>query len=217
MRLSRLLIPLLSLLAALPLQARERVLSMHADIEVSRTGEVLVTETISIVAEGKRFRHGITRVLPQGENMTDALEIISLERDGRPEEYRRSAADAGIRIHVGKKADVLAPGEYTYKLTYRVGSQILQAGEEDVFNWNVTGRWDVPIEQASATARLPKGVRVLSIRSYAGMPETTNRDLSVTERAGALTFATLQRLEPEERLSFEIVLPRDAIQPPPRN
>jgi hypothetical protein len=203
-------------------QAEERIRAMHADIVVDRTGVVHVTEAIEIVAEGMRFKHGITRDFPL-EVMTDAglqpikLEVLSAERDGEAEEVARKAVPGGVRVRIGDSGSRLEPGNHSYRLTYTIDNQILPAGEDDMFAWSVTGQWKVPIEEASATVRLPNGVRVLGLQFHAGAPESEEPNVDAREKSGALEFVSTRPLEPDEQLSLKIRIPRNAIAVPYRD
>src|SRR5262249_1926523 len=56
---------LLVVLGALaPAAAQERVLSFLSDVEVERNGDLLVTETIRVQAQGNQIRRGILRDFP---------------------------------------------------------------------------------------------------------------------------------------------------------
>lgn len=209
-----------ALVAALPLKAEELVRSMHADIEVARTGTMMVTETIAIVSTGERFKHGIYRDIPLGfvnpEGMGPvALDIVKVERDGKPEKHMRTPIDLEARIYVGEKGVLLPPGDHVYRLTYKMENMVRPAGAEEMFGWAVTGRWDFRIESASATVRLPDGVKILATMQHAGMPDTTDDNVRVEPGNGTLTFSTRHGLAPGEELSFKILIPRNTIERPP--
>ena len=219
MQLRLALVLLLTLLAALPLRAEEIVRSFHAEIEVARTGKVLVTETIDIVSEGKQFRRGIYRDVPlstmtEGGMAPVVLKVLKVERDGKPEGYLRSFQAGGNRVYFGREDALLPPGEHSYRWTYEIDNQISAAGTDDMFAWNVTGRWDFTIENASATVKLPNGVKILATEQHAGTPDTPDDDVSMTTQGGALTFTAARSLQPGEQLQFKIKIPREAIERP---
>ena len=49
---------------SVPASAEERITSYASKIDVAQNGALTVTETISVVAEGERIRHGIYRDFP---------------------------------------------------------------------------------------------------------------------------------------------------------
>lgn len=210
---------LITLLAALPLRAEEIVASFHAEIVVARTGKVLVTETIDIVSEGKQFRRGIYRDIPlstmtEGGMAPIVLKVLKVERDGAPEGYLRSFQAGGNRVYFGREDALLPPGKHSYRWTYEIEHQIRPDGADDMFAWNVTGVWGFGIERASATVKLPNGVKILATEQQAGTPDTPDYNVQLTTRGGALTFTASRALEPGEQLQFKIKIPRDAIDRP---
>jgi hypothetical protein len=219
MRLRLALALLFAVLVASPLHATEVVRSFHAEIEVERTGKVLVTETIDIVSEGKQIRRGIYRDVPlstmtEGGMAPIVLKVIKVERDGAPEGYLRSFQAGGNRVYFGKEDTLLPPGKHSYRWTYEIEHQISPDGADDVFAWNVTGVWGFGIETASATVKLPNGVKILATEQQAGTPDTPDYNVHLTTRGGTLTFTASRALEPGEQLQFKIKIPRDAIERP---
>ncbi|MDB5552669.1 MAG: hypothetical protein JWL86_2653 [Rhizobium sp.] len=216
----RLALALLFTFLALPLRAAEIVRSFQAEIEVARTGKVLVTETIDIVSEGRQFRRGIYRDIPlsymtEGGMAPVVLKVLKVERDGAPEGHLRSFQAGGNRVYFGSEDVALPPGKHSYRWTYEIDHQISPAGTDDMFAWNVTGRWDFTIEKASATVKLPNGVKILATEQHAGTPDTPGDNVTMTTHGGALTFTAIRALEPDEQLQFKIKIPRDAIEHPP--
>ena len=45
-------------------QAQERILNFDVKVQIEKSGNINVTENITINAEGRDFRHGLLRVLP---------------------------------------------------------------------------------------------------------------------------------------------------------
>lgn len=84
--------------------AEEVITRYHSAIDVAASGEMAVTETIEVNAEGNRIRHGIFRDFPltfldrDGETAHVDFTPLGVTRDGRDEPYRTEAIDDGIRI-----------------------------------------------------------------------------------------------------------------------
>ena len=111
---------LLLVLAAVPAsRAEERILSWHSDIVVEKSGDLVVTETITVRAEGDRIKRGIYRDLPvlrEGEGglrTTKRFTILSVKRDGKRENYKRERIENGLRIRIGNKDRNLLKGGST--------------------------------------------------------------------------------------------------------
>ena len=83
----------LLLLAAVraPALAVERITSFISDVKVERNGDLDVTETIRVEAEGREIRRGILRDFPtrynrpDGSNVEVGFSVVSVTRDGSPE------------------------------------------------------------------------------------------------------------------------------------
>ena len=52
------------LASLVPVAAEERITNYSSNIDVARNGALTITETISVIAEGDRIRHGIYRDFP---------------------------------------------------------------------------------------------------------------------------------------------------------
>ncbi|MDP7309445.1 MAG: DUF2207 domain-containing protein, partial [Roseibacillus sp.] len=84
-------------LAAMAVSARadERILSWHSEIVVEKSGDLRVTETITVRAEGNRIKRGIFRDLPvqrkgkAGLRTTKRCAVLSVKRGGKRENYKR--------------------------------------------------------------------------------------------------------------------------------
>ena len=143
------------LLAARGRRVRRRKSSSHfdSDVEVAKDGELTVTETLRVQAEGSAIRHGIYRDFPL--TFRDAGGTLR-EVDFQPARRRArrssralftpSATHGIIRIYAGDKDVAIRPGEHTYVFRYRTGRQIRWFDGKPELNWNVTGNfWRFPI------------------------------------------------------------------------
>jgi len=223
----RRLLPLASLallLVAGPAAAAEEILSYHSDIQVHEDGWLTVTETIRVRAEGKEIRRGIYRDFPvrytgRGfRRVVVPFEVVRVERDDRPEAYHTSSEGDSLRIYAGKKNVRLAPGVYTYKLTYRVGRMLGYFDEHDELYFNVTGNeWAFPIGRTSASVKLPKGVPAGSIKgeAYTGEKGAKGRAYrSAVDQNGRITFETTAPLGRGEGLTIVVTWPKGHVHEP---
>ncbi len=170
----RILFAALVLFAAqVPAQAQERILNFISDVTVLANGDLDVTETITIQAEGSQFRRGIFRDFPtsyrrrsDGTIVIVGFEVISVTRNGRPEPYRTESYSNGVRTRIGS-ADVFIPrGQHTYSIRYRTTRQIGFFEKFDELYWNATGNgWAFTIDSAEARITLPPARRSGRTRS----------------------------------------------------
>ncbi|MDI7861492.1 DUF2207 domain-containing protein [Rhizobiaceae bacterium n13] len=213
-----------SLAVLLPLRAAtaaETISSFDSVVELARDGSMLVTETITATSEGRDIRRGIFRDFPltfldsQGRTASVDFEVVSVERDGEPEQWRTERIANGIRIYIGRADVFLRPGEHRFQITYRTDRQVRYFADHDELYWNVTGNgWIFPIERATATITLPEGVEATETTYYTGAYGSTEKNARVMEEDGEIFFSTTRPLGPGEGLTVAVKLPKGAIEPP---
>ena len=121
----------------------------------------------------------------------------------------------GTRVYIGKKDVLLQPGEHVYRWTYRIDNQIWEDGDRDVFPWDVTGQWaDFVIEKASASVKLPSGVKVLGTFAKAGVPEMSFINTTTTVDGAKLVFSSILPIQQGGTMQFQIYIPRNSIERP---
>ena len=103
-----LLYALLVLVAAsAPAAAVERILLFISDVVVESNGDLAVTETIRVQAEGASIRRGILRDFPTTYTRPDGTRVVvgfnveSVTRDGVPESWSTEGMDNGVRVRIG--------------------------------------------------------------------------------------------------------------------
>lgn len=157
------------------LLAAEQIEDFAVELQVQADGSLLVTERISVRAEGEQIRRGIYRDLPiryrlpLGLEQRAPIELLEVTRDGEPEQVKTEQRGAWLRYYLGSPEQLLAPGRYQYQLRYRAERQLLHRDGEDELYWNVTGNgWSFPIIQASVSVRLPADARIGKLTAYTG-------------------------------------------------
>ncbi len=216
---------LLGLLSAMTAQADERILNYHADVQIEDDGGMLVTETITVNAEGDQIKRGIYRDFPTtyktpaGHRYKVIFEFLDAERDSATEEWRDEAQSNGMRVYLGSSDSMLPPGEHTYVLRFRTNRQLGFFDEHDELYWNVTGNgWAFPIDQASAELHLPEAVRESQLKAfgYTGPQGSMDANLTAEPFDGGASYKTTQGLGPQEGLSAVLEFPKGVITPPSR-
>ncbi len=107
----------------------EEILNFDSKIEVSQSGKLRVVETIRVRGENSQIRRGIYRDFPLtiedagGREREVGFEVLSVTRDGKPEEFRIDKASRATRVYIGSKKVFIGPGEFTYKITYETDRQ----------------------------------------------------------------------------------------------
>jgi uncharacterized membrane protein YgcG len=221
-RLLAALAALLTLLLPATASAEERILRYYSDIAVQKDGDLLVTETITVRAEGNHIRRGIYRDFPtryrgrHGESIRVAFDLIDVARDGRPDEARTEARANGVRIYIGQEDVFLEPGDYRYTIRYRTSRQLGRFEDFDELYWNVTGNgWAFPIDEAEARVTLPSPVRFGQRAAYTGIQGATGQQSRVvSERPGEISFLTTMPLAPSEGMTIAVSWPKGVVEEP---
>ena len=204
--------------------AEERIHSYHSDIVVDEKGDMTVTETITVNAEGNKIRRGIYRDFPTrykdrlGNKYNVGFSIVKVLRDGNPEKFHTENKSNGIRIYIGEKDHYLKKGDYTYAITYRTNRQLGFFDQHDELYWNVTGNdWDFPIDKASATVRLPEIIPrdSIEVEGYTGASGSKDQNYSATIKSdGTAYFETTRTLPNRHGLTIVVTWPKGHIAEP---
>ena len=218
----------LALLSALvlaigaPVLAAEVIERFDAVVEVAADGDLTVSETIIVQAEGNQIRRGIYRDFPlQFQDAERRLrrvgfELLGVTRNGRPEPHFIRRNDRGLRIYAGDENRLLSPGRHVYQLRYSTSRQVRHLPDHAELFWNVTGNeWAFPIRAAGATIRLPglaAPVRWTAYTGRAGERGTAWRASLAPD--GALRVDATRVLAPGEGLSVVVEIPAGLIAAP---
>ncbi len=203
--------------------AQERIVSFISDVRVQQNGDLDVTETITIQAEGNQFRRGIFRDFPtsyrrrsDGTNIIVGFDVISVTRNGQPENYTTESYSNGVRTRIGR-ADVIIPrGQHVYAIRYRTTRQIGFFDKFDELYWNATGNgWNFAIDTAEARVTLPQGAQIGQNALYTGPQGATGKDARVVEQSdNRIVWRTTRRLSPYEGLTVAVAWQKGIVAPP---
>jgi Predicted membrane protein (DUF2207). len=207
-------------LVAVPARAEEFIRAYHSDIVIAENGDLTVTETITVNAEGNRIRRGIFRDFPltmldaEGRKLKVGFEMESVTRDGEDEPFHTETISGGIRIYAGSEDTVLSRGEHTYVFTYTTDRQIRFFDDHDELYWNATGNfWQFRIAKASARVTLPSG-RVTDVEAYTGAQGSSARNATARASGNQAVFATTRPLGVEEGLTIVAGFPKGIVAEP---
>lgn len=223
----RLLAIALSILCCVAVQADERILDFHSDIDIAADGSMSVAETIKVNAEGDRIRRGIYRDFPTnyrdqyGNRVNVLFKPLQVQRDGQPEAWHQEVLANGVRVYFGDADVFLDSGEHTYVFRYQTTRQLGFFDDHDELYWNVTGNgWDFVIATASAAVRLPAAVdrEQIKVEGYTGPQGSKAQDYtSRVDADGTAHISTTQSLPPENGLTMVVSFPKGIITAPDMN
>jgi len=204
--------------------AIERINDFDATVYVQTDASIIVAETIRVTSEGRDIRRGIFRDFPthyqdRARNRYVAgFDVLDVQRDGRPEAWHTEIISNGVRVYMGSADHMLDAGEHSYVLRYRTTRQVGFFEGFDELYWNVTGNgWRFPIEQASATIKLPAEVdwRQLRMAFYTGPQASQGQEAEYEVLSGrAVAFRTTRALKPSEGLTVALGWPKGLVQEP---
>ncbi|MBY0532045.1 MAG: DUF2207 domain-containing protein [Xanthobacteraceae bacterium] len=203
-------------------QSYERIRQFDSEVDVQTNGDLIVTEVITVEAEGREIRRGILRdfpttyALPDGRRVVIGFEVISVARNGKSEQYSLESLYNGTRIRIGSSSVLLGRGTHTYTIKYRTTRQIGFFRDFDELYWNVTGTgWTFEIESAVATIRLPVGAQIQARSFYTGAQGEKGQDARVVGESGnVIVFRTTRQLPARNGLTVAIAWQKGIVSPP---
>ncbi len=212
----------LSLCLVAGVHAEEAINQFDVDIQVERSGDIIVTETIIVTAEGNKIQRGIFRDLPRyygddetGGRLPYRYKVLSVRRDGRKEPYEMLDERNAKRIRIGDADYFLPRGRYTYSIRYRVKNQVRYFETYNEIYWNATGTyWSFPIDAAQASITLPTGARITSHNAYTGSRGQSGSDYRYQAEGDTHTFTATRRFNPREGLTISLAFEKGLIAPP---
>lgn len=200
----------------------EAINRFAVDIDVERDGDIVVTEQLTVTAEGREIRRGLLRDLPRyarddqtGGRLPYRYEILSVTRDGERENFEVLDEGNAKQIRIGNANVFLEPGRYIYEIRYVVKNQIRYFDTFDEIYWNATGSyWAFPIEEAQARIRLPSGARIVSHDAYTGRLGAAGNDYRYVAANDSHTFTTTRVLDVREGLTVSLAFEKGLIDGP---
>jgi uncharacterized membrane protein YgcG len=200
----------------------EVIRQFRVEIDVKQSGDIVVTETITVNVEGNQIRRGIFRDFPRyyedaktGGKLPYQYDVISVRRDDAREPYTRESEGNAVQIRIGDADRFLERRDHTYEIKYRVKNQIRYFDQHDELYWNVTGNyWNFPIERAEAVISLPEGSRVTEAVAYTGGQGVAERNYAYRKVMNAHVFETSQALQSREGLTISLSMQKGVIDPP---
>jgi len=208
--------------AALP--ADERILDYRSQIDVRADGELYITETIRVRAEGERIRRGIYRDFPTrysdrfGNRVVVDFRPLSVRRDGASEAWHTERRSNGVRIYAGRSDRFVEAGIHEYELIFATNRQLGYFDQHDELYFNVIGTgWEFPIDRAVVRVTLPFAVDPAEISSDTfvgsyGSRRTGPDDWTVDGRT--LELSGVSGLRPGEGLTISLRWPKGRLAEP---
>jgi hypothetical protein len=202
--------------------AAERILRFVSDVTVERGGDLAVTETIRVEAEGNEIRHGILRDFPTTYTRPDGSRVVvgfvvqSVRLDGMNVHWATERLANGVRVRIGSADTMVSYGEHEFVIRYRTTRQIGFFPDRDELYWNATGTgWTFPIDVAEARITLPDAVPFTQAAFYTGPQGARGQDAAiVTRQPGLIVFRTTRPLPARNGLTIVAAWQKGLVAPP---
>lgn len=197
-------------LSSFYLLAQEKIYLFESKIEVLRSGDLDIVETIKVRAEGNQIKRGIFRAIPNsyrsklGSKFKVDFEIKDISRDGISEKYHVKKQNGFYYIYIGNENVFLTPGDYTFTIHYTTNKQIGFYEDFDELFWNVNGtEWDFEIDKVKATILLPEAAVIKQEAAYTGMQGESGKDFELRKASNrAIQFSSTRKFYAGENLSI---------------
>jgi len=196
--------------------ASEYIDAFHSNIEVKVSGDIYVTETITVHVENDKIKRGIYRDFPTMyktallTKSTVDFVVLSVKRNGANEPHHTENLSHGVRLYVGSRSQLVSRGKQVYEIRYLTNKQIAFMEDRDRFAWNITGNdWQFKMNHVSAEVHLPQGVSMSMVNSgvWTGFAGETNADYRSEIKDNVFTITNTKPLEPYQGMTFSLEFP----------
>jgi uncharacterized membrane protein YgcG len=195
------------------LVSAETIRDFKSIITVNTDRSIQVEENISYDF-GNTERHGIYRTIPlKGINIKGDIQTLQNGRAATQDISR----GGNISIKIGDE-NIYLTGLNQYSIIYQVKGVIEKLQDRDELYWQITGtKWEVPIEQASATILLSEDLQDKvgdKLYCYTGISSSMAQDCTITwTNASTIEITSNQSLAAGEGLTFAMGFPLGTLTP----
>lgn len=201
---------------------QEYIRNFRVMVKVDTSGELEVTETITVNALGDQIKRGIKRFVPTSRRTTEGsfaktpVEIINVSHNGSKSDYHTENESGNLAIYIGSKDIIIPNGVHQYEIVYKTRNQIGFYDNYDEIYWNVTGNeWDFPIQQVSCQVFLPKGAKIIQKACYTGVQGAKEYKCRLGDENDEYLNFNAENLNKFEGLTVAVGFTKGFVQPPP--
>ncbi len=196
----------------------ERILNYKVDIEVLDDGRLYVIEEITILAQGEKFKRGISRNVPthypNGSGGFNEVEMMIDEilRNGKPEFHQLVKEPKGKVMYIGQASVFLSPGEHTYTIKFWLSDQISFFQDYDELYYNVIGYgWEFPIDKVKIYITLPEGAKILQNAAYTGKSGEKGDNYSIKMKDNKIRYDNIHPFSHNTGITIAVAWPKGFI------
>ncbi len=190
---------------------------------VERNGDLAVTETIAVQAEGRDIRRGILRDFPtdyrrrDGGKVEVGFDVLSVTRDGAAESYTTERLSNGVRVRIGSADRLLNTGPHDLRdpLPHHAADRILPRLRRALLERD-RHRLDLRDRRSRSPHHAPRtGARSSRPRSIPGRRARADRTRAIVEQQpGRIVFRTTRPLPPNNGLTVAAAWQKGVVTPP---
>lgn len=202
--------------------AREHIPYMLASFKILPTGLIQVEEDFSVVANGEKLKHGITKIIPKyttsRANVRKKLDIQLLSVTINGHEIPYHLEEIGDKIYIKPQQEYeLQPGIYNFSFKYLLDRKLWYYDDFTEFYWDVTGSYlNLVITSANAIVSIPDGKNFLTQNVMTGYPRrlSNQRAIIASLDNNALGFAATTPVLPGEGMHLLVSLDKNVFMAP---
>ena len=207
--------------------AKEHIPYLLSRIEILPNGMIHIKETVNVIANGEKLKHGLSKALPKYSTSRTGVRnrtipyLNGVKVNGVAIDYK--IKDAYDRYLITPKFQYdLQPGIYTFEFDYMLDRKLWYYDQFNEFYWDATGSfWNLVVARAVATVRLPVNVSPLAQTMLLGYPPNnlSNKDIKITQdqSTNVLGFAATVPLFAGEGMHMIISIPKSGFIDPDFN
>ena len=195
-------------------KAYERILSYDTIVQIHNDSSIEVTETISVVVEGKEIRLGLERDFPLSyyvgtQKIKTPVTVNYVKRNGQDEHFWTENIGGVKRLFLGAEEDApqnrLSYGVHTYTINWTSEKHIRGFENLDELYFNAIGHdWNFDIEKATARVYLAEGTEVEQAAGYIGYAGSTEKSLVSFQSKNFVEFEADRPLKQGEGLTVAV-------------
>lgn len=187
--------------------------NFESDVTVGRDTRLEITERIFVTFDVQK--HGIFRDIPTayfdkyGQPYNIRLQVRSVtDAADHPLTYELQREGDMLRIRIGD-ADRYVDGAQSYVIHYSVqrAYNIQDDGASVEIPWNVTGTWEVPMQNAKATFHLPSQTGKIESICFTGPQGSKAKDCMIQQEGDTVTAIATNGIPYGSQLTASIKIP----------
>ena len=201
--------------------AQEHIPFLFSEIDILGTGQISITDTVVVVANGKKLAHGLIRALPKYSVSRDGkrhkidinLNSVSINNTLIP---HKVVSQGNFQQILPEQEYNLAPGVYTYRFSYVINRNLWEYNDFNEIYWDITGSsWNLIVARSGAFITLPGANKPLGQIAFSGTPGQLRNDVIIEQNSlNSIGVISTVPLFAGEGLHFIISLPKADFTPP---